>query len=138
MSGSRIDQVRDTMIIFLRSLSEGTLFNIVGFGTNHNSLFPEGSQAYNDKTLELADQYVQNMTADMGGTNILNPLLSIFKEKLKAGIPRQIFLLTDGEVSNTEECIDSVKKNSNTTRVFTFGIGNDASKALVTGIAQGI
>lgn len=40
-------------------------------------------------------------------------------------------------MSNTQECIAAVKKHSNTTRVFTFGIGSAADKVLVSGIAEG-
>lgn len=76
------------------------------------------------------------MTANFGGTNIIQPLMAIFGEKPKAGIPRQIFLLTDGEVTNTQECIDAVRNNADTTRVFTFGIGDEASVALVQGMAE--
>jgi cobalamin biosynthesis protein CobT len=49
MSGSRIQQVKDTLQIFLRSLGEGTQFNIIGFGTSTQHLFPAGSVEYNDK-----------------------------------------------------------------------------------------
>ena len=41
-----------------------------------------------------------------------------------SGKVRQIFLLTDGEVDNTPQCVDYVRQSANTTRVFTFGIGN--------------
>lgn len=41
------------------------------------------------------------MSADMGGTEIEGPLRKILQSKLKEGYPRQVFLLTDGEVSNT-------------------------------------
>jgi hypothetical protein len=34
---------------------------------------------------------------------ILHPLLDIFKSKPKPGIPRILFLLTDGEVGNKEK-----------------------------------
>jgi hypothetical protein len=128
--------VKETLQIFLRSLPEGTLFNIVSFGTNFSSLFPDGSKEYNDKTLQAASEHASKMTANMGGTNILAPLVSLFKTKPKEGIPRQIFLLTDGEVTNTQECIDVVRKNAHTTRIFTFGIGSDASKKLVMGMAE--
>ncbi len=53
MSGSRINQVKDTLQLFLRSLSEGTMFNIIGFGSNTEHLFPKGSVEYNDKNLEV-------------------------------------------------------------------------------------
>jgi hypothetical protein len=49
MSGSRMNQVKDTLQIFLRSLGEGTMFNIIGFGTSTQHLFREGSVEYNDK-----------------------------------------------------------------------------------------
>lgn len=49
MSGSRIEQVKNTLQIFLRSLSEGTMFNIIGFGSSTQHLFKEGSVEYNDK-----------------------------------------------------------------------------------------
>jgi len=75
------------------------------------------------------------MEANMGGTNIVQPLQFILTQKAKEGIPRyssftllriqrQLFLLTDGEVPNIAECVDVVRRHSNTTRVFTFGIGN--------------
>jgi hypothetical protein len=106
----------------LRSLPEGTLFNIVGFGTSFQKLFPQ-SKEYNDKTLEIASAHVAKMNADLGGTNIVEPLRAIFQEPVTEGVPRQLFILTDGEVNNTQECLDTVRKEAQTTRVFTFGIG---------------
>lgn len=49
MSGSRINQVKGTLQIFLRSLGEGTMFNIIGFGSRTDHLFKNGSVEYNDK-----------------------------------------------------------------------------------------
>ena len=49
MSGSKIHQVRETMQIFLRSLPEGTMFNIVSFGSDWSALFPGGSKEYFQK-----------------------------------------------------------------------------------------
>jgi MinD superfamily P-loop ATPase len=42
-----------------------------------------------------------------------------------------LILCSDGEVTNPQECINTVRRHANTTRVFTFGIGNDADKNLV-------
>ena len=48
-----------------------------------------------------------------------------------------MFLLTDGEVSNTEAVISAVRSQHSRTgaRVFTFGVGTDVSHALVQGVA---
>ena len=45
-------------------------------------------------------------------------------------------MLTDGEVSNTDEVINLVRSNSNTSRVFSLGIGESVSHHLVEGIAR--
>eukprot|EP01090_Pellita_catalonica_P012425 TRINITY_DN2697_c0_g1_i1.p1 TRINITY_DN2697_c0_g1~~TRINITY_DN2697_c0_g1_i1.p1 ORF type:complete len:872 (-),score=214.61 TRINITY_DN2697_c0_g1_i1:89-2704(-) len=136
MSGSRINQVKATLEVFLRSLGEGTMFNIVGFGTRTEFLFKSGSVEYNDKNLETATNHVKKLRANLGGTNIKRPLEAIFKQKTIDGYPRQLFILTDGEVSNTQECVDYVKQHSDTTRVFTFGVGAEASQDLVKGMAK--
>jgi hypothetical protein len=76
------------------------------------------------------------MSANLGGTNILRPLQELLQTKTKEGYPRQLFILTDGEVGNTQECIDFVRKHADTTRVFTFGLGDEASQDLVKGLAK--
>ena len=53
-------------------------------------------------------------------------------------VPTQVFLLTDGEVSNTDEVLALCGLHHKDTgaRVFTFGIGNDVSHALIRGAAR--
>ncbi|XP_013765860.1 von Willebrand factor A domain-containing protein 5A-like [Pundamilia nyererei] len=49
---------------------------------------------------------------------------------------QKLFVFTDGEVGNTKEVIDLVKKNSDSHRCFSFGIGEGASSALINGMAK--
>lgn len=135
MDGSSIVEARNALQLCLRSLPEGTRFNIVGFGSSHRMLFPE-SMLYGDESLQKASERVKNMRADLGGTEILGPLKAILGAKPNPELPRQLFVLTDGQVSNTEEVISLVRKHSHTTRVFTFGIGAGASHHLVKGMAR--
>jgi hypothetical protein len=44
-------------------------------------------------------------------------------------------VITDGAVSSISECLTLVNRHSDTTRVFTFGIGQGASSDLVKGLA---
>jgi uncharacterized protein YegL len=135
MAGSRINQAKNALHLFLRSLPEGTMFNIVGFGTAFRKLFSE-SQEYNSTSFSAATNHVNAMKADLGGTNVLAPLQDILSGGPNLDYPRQVFLLTDGDVDNTNQVIEYVKKNSNGTRIFTFGIGADASPKLVRGVAK--
>lgn len=136
MAGQRIAQVKETLAIFLRSLGPGTFFNIIGFGSRTQHLFKNGSVEYNDTNLEIAAKHVALMNADLDGTDILKPLKEVLQTKPKDGYPRQLFILTDGQVANTIECVEFVRKHADTTRVFTFGIGSEASTELVKGLAR--
>jgi len=47
-----------------------------------------------------------------------------------------VLVITDGQVSNSKECIQLVGDNSSVNRVFTLGIGSGADRHLVKGIAR--
>ena len=135
MRGEYIEAAKSTLILFLKSISEGCHFNIVGFGSSYESLFQE-SAPYDQKHLDQASAHTESIQADMGGTNLLPPLQEIFKMPSIKGLPKQVFVLTDGAVSDTTSVIKLVKKNSHIARCFAVGIGSGASTALVKGIAD--
>ncbi|XP_042338746.1 von Willebrand factor A domain-containing protein 5A-like, partial [Plectropomus leopardus] len=94
------------------------------------------SVEYSQETMEKALKQVEQMTANLGGTEILRPLEHIFSQSCIPNQPRQLFVFTDGEVGNTKEVINLVKKNSGSHRCFSFGIGEGASSALINGLAK--
>ena len=68
----------------------------------------------------------------MGGTEILNGLKELYKKHLISTYPTNIFILTDGAVSNPNDVINLVNEKKNgSTRVYTLGIGNGCSRYLV-------
>ena len=116
MGGPYIKSASETLVLFLKSIPEGCYFNIVSFGSRYESFFPS-SQPYNQETMEKATRFAEKMQADFGGTELLAPLQFIFKQKPQSsGLPRQVFILTDGSVSNTDRVISEVRKNSHSTR----------------------
>ena len=110
MGGAYINSARETLILFLKSIPPGCRINIIGFGSSYQSLFPN-SVAYNQQNLDIAIHHAEGMQADLGGTELLSPLRYVFKQPLLPGLPRQVFVLTDGSVSNTHACIQEVKSN---------------------------
>ncbi|KAK5607535.1 hypothetical protein CRENBAI_016814 [Crenichthys baileyi] len=134
-STSRMDSAKETLLLLLKSLPVGCYFNIYSFGSRFEHIFSE-SVKYNQKTMEDALKKVEKMEAEMGGTDILEPLKDIYSKQSIPSHPRQLFVFTDGEVGNTKDVIDLVRKNSDSHRCFSFGIGEGASSALISGIAK--
>ncbi|XP_078454778.1 von Willebrand factor A domain-containing protein 5A-like isoform X2 [Lampetra planeri] len=135
MWGQPIANAKETLILLIKSLPMGCLFNIYRFGTQYISLFGE-STPYNQQTMEAALAHVKGTDADMGGTNILEPLADIYRQPCKPEHPRKLFLLTDGMVRNTEGVIEKVKNHSMDHRCFAFGIGRDVSTLLIKEVAR--
>ncbi|XP_051975983.1 von Willebrand factor A domain-containing protein 5A-like isoform X2 [Xyrauchen texanus] len=132
---SRIEGAKDTLLLLLKSLPMGCYFNIYGFGSHFESLFPK-SVLYNQDTMDEALKRVKKMQADMVGTEILQPLKHIYNQPCYPDHPRQLFIFTDGEVFNTKEVLDLVKSHTHSHRCFSFGIGEGASTTLITGMAR--
>lgn len=135
MGGRSIEEARNALQLCLRSLPAGILFNIVGFGSTFQKLFPE-SRAYDEISLAEANAHVKTLAADLGGTEILKALASVLTPPVPKGTLRQLFVLTDGQVSNTDEVLSLVRRHAATSRAFAFGIGAGASAHLVKGLAR--
>lgn len=135
MAGTSIAEVRNALQLCLRSLTTGCTFNIIGFGSTYQPLFTQ-SRAYDQASLEAATQYVTRMDADLGGTELEPALTFVLTEPAPSGLPRQVVVLTDGAVTNTDAVIALAARHRSTARVFTFGIGSTASQHLVRGLAR--
>ncbi|XP_066458804.1 von Willebrand factor A domain-containing protein 5A-like isoform X2 [Eleutherodactylus coqui] len=131
----RFQSAKETLVLLLKSLPLGCYFNIFGFGSDFESIFME-SKEYTQQSMEEAVKKVNTMEADLGGTEILQPLKKIYDTAGMPDHPRQVFLFTDGEVGNTKEVVNEVQKNSDNHRCFTFGIGEGASTSLIKGMAR--
>ncbi|KAM3821590.1 von Willebrand factor A domain-containing protein 5A-like isoform 2-T3 [Vipera latastei] len=132
---SRIESAKETLIFLLKSLPLGCYFNIYGFGSTYDSFYPQ-SVKYTQETMDTSVQRVKELRCDLGGTQIVKPLNAIYSQPCLEEHPRQIFVFTDGEVSNTDEVIAEVRRNSRCHRCFSFAIGEGASTSLVKGIAR--
>ncbi|XP_078140367.1 von Willebrand factor A domain-containing protein 5A-like [Centroberyx gerrardi] len=132
---TRVGSARDTLLLLLKSLPMGCYFNIYSFGSSYDHIFPK-SVEYSQKSIDKALKIVEKMEANMGGTEILQPLKHIYSQPCIPSQPRQLFVFTDGEVGNTKQVVDLVKKNAGSHRCFSFGIGEGASSALISGVAK--
>jgi hypothetical protein len=138
-AGQRIRHLKVALQIFLKSLPVGVKFNICSFGSHHELLFDKGAVSYDATSVEKAMEYVDGFAADYGGTEMYRPLEDVI-QKRHYDMDLEVFLLTDGEVSNHRNLINlvdkSVDESNGSIRVFTLGIGDDVSHALIEGLAR--
>ncbi|CAF4881683.1 unnamed protein product, partial [Rotaria sp. Silwood1] len=133
---NKIGLVREAMLIFLKSVPINCYFNIIRFGSYYESLFEKRTVIYNEENVRKAEKLIEQMQADMGGTELLRPLQWLEQQAPDQGRGRQIFLLTDGEISNVSEVLELCRSMASTSRIFSFGLGESPSRSLVKGLAR--
>ncbi|XP_071133574.1 protein mono-ADP-ribosyltransferase PARP4-like [Mytilus edulis] len=134
MKGKALQEAKKILLLTLNHLSAHTLFNIVVFGTCYRELFPAG-QKKSKSTLKFAEQFVKDIQANMGSTEVYRPLHSFFLLKPENSL-RNVFILSDGHINNEETTLKSVHDNCQHTRIFTFGVSAIANKHVLKAMSR--
>ncbi|XP_052547748.1 von Willebrand factor A domain-containing protein 5B1 isoform X1 [Tympanuchus pallidicinctus] len=133
-SSTSIRRAKDALLVALKSLMPACLFNIITFSSTFKILFP-ASRTYCEESLAVACESIRRMHADTGSPNILSPLKWIFRQPIRRGHPRLLFLLAHKAVGNTGTVLELLRNHACSTRCYSFGIGPHACRRLVQGAA---
>ncbi|MDE0896634.1 MAG: VIT domain-containing protein, partial [Planctomycetota bacterium] len=139
MSGTKIKQAQGALDSFLGSLNSGDRFNVIPFSTSADKFFPKPVEA-TFSNIQKARERVTGLVA-AGGTNIASAMQAALDSKgtRDAHIPITVFL-TDGLPTvgqrDTLSLLNDVRQwNTNSTRVFVLGVGNDVNAPLLDQMA---
>lgn len=133
--GGKMHLVVQALKVYLKSLPLSVKFNICSFGSSHSFLFGK-SKPYDESSLQEALAHVQNFDANYGGTEIQAPVEATVNNRLKNS-PLEIMVLTDGQVWNQNPLFEFIKNSADKeVRLFSLGIGSQASTSLVEGMAR--
>jgi len=132
MSGSRMNMVKEMLVLFLHSLPVDCKFNLIEFDSSYEKLY-DASVVYDELTMKKAKDWASKLRAS-GGTEIYQPLENVLSSKEVEGHPRCVILLTDGEVSSTNQVLKLAGQHE--TQIFTLGVGESFSQELVEGLAN--
>lgn len=135
MIGESIHKAKESLHLFLSKIPEGSFFNIICFGSTFKKLFERSSEKV-ENTIEKASTFIDNIKANLGGTQMLQMLNDVFENDVKAGSQRQVFIVTDGEVYNRKKVVKKVEDNKNFNRIFTIGLGPGADAGFLNEIAE--
>lgn len=132
MNGDSIAQARIGLHRILDNLRETDTFNVIRFGSTHRAYFPECAPA-SGRPLRSAREAVDNLDADLGGTEMGRALDFAYSLPDQGERPVAILLITDGEISNHREVIRKAVESGH--RIFTVGVGSAVAEEFVRGIA---
>ena len=132
MSGKPIQLVKKCLQYFMKSLPLKSYFQLIGFGSNYKT-YNEKPIEYNEENVSSTMKIIEELTANLGGTNISSPLKEIYNSKQYDGInlSKNIFMLTDGEVDNRQECISLCRDHADKFRVHAVGLGTSFDRKLI-------
>ena len=133
MSGDSIAQVRVAGERILDSLRAGDRFEIVAFGDRHRTLFGRPTPV-TEQTVARARRFVRRLDADLGGTEIGAALNAAYRLPDDADMRRDLLLITDGEVWDTERVIAQARACGH--RIFTVGVGSSVAEPFVRALAD--
>lgn len=73
---SRMENAKDALKIFIRSLPVNCHFTITSFGSRFDNLWSDGTDTipYNEQTMNEALATITDFSASYGGTQIVEPL----------------------------------------------------------------
>ena len=112
LDSAQQNYIIESLTLCIQSLPAGSYYQIIGFGSEYR-LYDDKPKEYNQKNIQKSIETVEALKGDMGGTNIYEPLKYVYnssKDYDKILLPRNIFLLTDGEIKNKNETLKLIEK----------------------------
>ena len=142
MAGDKLKQAQRALKFCLANLNPGDRFDVIRFSTEAEPLFEEFVAA-DDKNIKQANHFIDKLKA-MGGTAIQEALLKADQMAARSAEggqrPGLIIFLTDGRPTigqrNEDKIVASLKRASNRSRIFCFGIGTDINTHLLDKITE--
>src|SRR6185295_13022041 len=133
MSGVKLEQARQALLLALGRLQPGDWFNVIEFSSTASSVFPE-SVAVNPATVEKARRFVAGLGIN-GGTQMLPALQIAFRKPAPAGLVPQVIFATDGELYDEADVVKFLNENLGDRRLFPIAIGSDPNASLMRRLA---
>lgn len=134
MKGDSLLEAKKILLLLLLHLPESCFFNVIVFGTDYVELFP-CSRVKNPANVQLAEKFVKSQDATMDSTDVVRLLSSLYLLCPDDGF-RNLFLISDGHISNEKVTLVAARLNCRHSRLFTFGVGSIANHHVLRSLAS--
>lgn len=132
MAGDSIAAARRALVQILGGLGETDHFSVTRFGSSVQHV-TGGMEPADAHTLPLVSRLVQQMEADLGGTEMAHAIEATLAIPARAG-GADIVLITDGEVYDVERVADAAARSGH--RLFVIAIGAAPNEALARTVSE--
>lgn len=136
MSSGDIELASQSLMYFIKLMPKNCFFNVIRFGYMYIPLFPK-PVPYTEENAQKALEFAANLKPDLGKTYLFDPLIDVLTTDLsKMGKSRHVFIITDGQIPNSNGIIEIIKQASSTTKCNVIGLGCDSDRSLIQEIGQ--
>ena len=130
------EYMKKAALLAIARLPENCRFNVISFGTNYVQLFPK-CQPKSEASISGARSFLGRIRANKGGTDLWRVLRKVhLLADDKRNHPLNLFLFSDGHISEEVLTRSAIRKFATAVRLFTFGFGSTANRHLLTKLAQ--
>ena len=134
MSGFPMETSKAMMRRAIENLRPEDEFNIVTFAGNTSVLF-SSPVANTEENRHKALRFIDTLQG-AGGTEMMKAINTALGGEHDPKKVRIVCFLTDGYIGNDMAIVGAIEEHAQTTRVFSFGIGNSVNRFLMDGMAK--
>lgn len=136
MGGDSIHQARAALHEVARTLTPADFLSYSKFGSTVQHVIPKLEACTHRMIGQVLSRAIQATDASLGGTELNQALQSTFAIKRPDDKVERIdvLLITDGEVWNIDEIVDSATQSGH--RIFAVGVGSSPAESLLRDLAE--
>ncbi|XP_049451030.1 protein mono-ADP-ribosyltransferase PARP4 isoform X2 [Epinephelus fuscoguttatus] len=133
MNGEPFSMAQRIALQVLKTLSDNLRVNVIFFGTDHSDAFLTAQPL--TEARKDAKSFIKSSTPLGGSTELWRPLraLSLLPPSRST---RNLLLLSDGHIQNTELTLQLLRDNVQHSRLFTCGLSSTANRHMLRILAQ--
>lgn len=133
MGGSSIAEARHALLAILGKLTPADQVSVTRFGSSVEHL-GKGFSAATAPAIAQLSHAVREMDADLGGTELEGALQAAINIRVTQAGPKNILLITDGEVWAVEQLVDLAAGSGH--RLFVVAVGAAPAEALARQLSE--
>jgi Ca-activated chloride channel family protein len=136
MGGTSIAQAKASLLYAFDRIGPSDRFNVIRFDHTMDVLFPDTVPA-DAEHVATAKAFVTALQA-RGGTEMVPPMQAALSDPRQSDADhvRQVIFLTDGEIGNEQQLLETIGRMRGRSRLFMVGIGSAPNTYLMTRAAE--